>query len=98
MGKIETEHTFNPTIIKEIFGEDTLVGASKMVFCEHPRQTLFGGHAKPNITNTNGEWRMAVGSLIFVPLKTLVWADGMCGWSIEDILRDGMEKDLWKEA
>ena len=92
------KRTISPSISKMMFGDDVLAGAAKMVFCEHPKQTLFGGHAKPNISKTDGEWHMAVGSLIFVPLKVFEWSHTeVCGYSIEDLLRDGMKMHYWKE-
>jgi hypothetical protein len=93
-----TERTITPFIAKMTFGEKTLCGASKMVFCEHPGRTVFGGIAMPNISSiTDGNWHMGVGSLIFVPQKILSWKDGLCGWSIEDLMREGLTVENWKE-
>lgn len=90
------ETTINPIIARMTFGEKTLCGTSKMVFCEHDGKTLYGGLATPNLTKTKN-WHMAVGSLIFVPLKTFVWANGLCGWTIEDLISHGLAQYNWKE-
>ncbi|HEC62441.1 MAG TPA: hypothetical protein ENI27_09370 [bacterium] len=94
-----TERTISPAIAKMTHGDKALCGASRMVFCEHEGKTLFGGIAAPNISKeTDGNWHMAVGSLIFVPLKTLVWAQDECGWSLEDFITgDGLQAYNWKE-
>ena len=92
------KRTITPEMAKGVFGENTLCGASKMLFCEHEKATLFGGNAIPNIsTETDGNWHMVVGSLIFVPLKSFVWKQGVCGWSIEDLLAGGFGMEYWKE-
>lgn len=93
-----SKRTINPEIARMTFGKETLCGTSKMVFCEHDGKTLYGGVAIPNLTKTK-HWNMAVGSLIFVPLKTFVWAegDGLCGWSIEDLIEHGLAQENWKE-
>lgn len=91
------ERTISPLIAKMTFGGNTLCGNAKMVFCEHPQQTLFGGVAMPNISTKKDNWYMAVGSLIFVPLKILTWKDGMCGWELSDLITGGMNIENWKE-
>ena len=91
--------TIHPKLAKLQFGDNTLCGASKMVFCEHDKKTLFGGVAVPNISKeTDEEWHMAIGSLIFVPLKTYNWKEDMyCGWTIEDIIHSGLDSEYWEE-
>ena len=91
--------TISSWLAKEFHGEETLSGASKMVFCEQEGKTLFGGVAIPNISKeTDGDWHMAVGSLIFVPMKILDWAEGKCGWGLEDFIAgDGLAGYNWKE-
>lgn len=94
-----SEKTISSYLAKMTFGEKTLCGASKMVFAEHEGKTLYGGVAIPNISpETDGNWHMAAGSLIFVPLKTFIWANGICGWSLEDLITaNGLETYHWKE-
>jgi hypothetical protein len=93
-----SDRTISSFVAKMTFGERTLCGNSKMVFCEHPGRTLFGGVGMPNISNiADGNWHMAIGSLIFVPLRVLSWKKGICGWKLEDLLREGLVPELWKE-
>ncbi|OEU68465.1 MAG: hypothetical protein BBJ57_07245 [Desulfobacterales bacterium PC51MH44] len=94
-----SDRTILPKIAKGIFGEKTFCGASKMAFTEHDSQTLFGGIAMPNIsTESDGNWHMAIGSLIFVPLKVFVDGGRLDGWTLEDIIvNNGFEQANWKE-
>ena len=93
-----SEKTINPFLAKMTYGEETLCGAAKMVFSEHEGKTLFGGVAVPNVSSeTDGNWHMAAGSLIFVPLQTFVWGEGMCGWTLEDLVCHGLESHNWKD-
>ncbi len=94
-----SEKTIVPYLAKMTYGEHTLCGASKMVFSEHKGKTLYGGVAIPNISlETDEKWHMAVGSLIFVPIKTFVAIKNIEGWSLEDLVcQDGLEQYNWKE-
>lgn len=93
-----------PNIAKELVGDnDAVVGAVKFLSCEHKDKTLFGGLSNRNmgdISKDDGGWHMAVGTLIFIPCKKFVWDNethGKCGWSIEDLLRQGLHPKFWKE-
>ena len=91
------ERTITPIIAKELVGDnDALVGAGKLVWCEHKDKTLFGGATKGNISNLKSNWNMSVGTLIWVPCQFYEWDKGLCGWSIEDLLRDGLRPEYWK--
>lgn len=99
------DRTISPIIARELFGERTLCGAAKLIFAEHPARaeqpshTVFGGVTIQNISNeTDGNWHMAIGSLIYVPIKEFIWKAGNCGNSLEELICDGgLSMDYWRE-
>ena len=70
-----------------------------MVFTEHKGKTLYGGVATPNLTKIkDGQWHMAAGSLIFVPLKSFIANETIQGWSLEDLVcNGGLDHNNWTE-
>lgn len=87
----------SPSLAREMVGtDDALVGAGKMVFTDHTDRCLFGGVLLDKLGAAGGNWEMVAGTLIFVPMRRFVWDEGLCGWSIEDLLTDGLEPKFWK--
>ena len=96
------ERTISPELARMLVGDDdALVGAGKIVFSEHEGKTLFGGLAKPNISDPSyGDWKMSVGTLIWVPCEIYIPSnpDGM-GWDLSDIItQGGLEPNYWKRC
>lgn len=94
------KETVSPEMARLLVGDESaMVGSGKIVFCEQAEKTLFGGVVLPNISKiTDGNWHMSVGTLIWVPLRNYVWADGICRWSIEDLICRGLTEQNWSEA
>ena len=88
-----------PMLAKQLVNDDdAMCGTGKIVTCNHPNHSLFGGIVRePMGDPKNQNWLMTVGTVIVVPCKHFVWADnsGMCGWSIEDILTQGMDQERY---
>ena len=90
------ENTISPEIGRQLVGDDdALVSAAKLIRCEHDGKTLFGGLTKGNLTKDK-DWTLSIGTLIWVPCKDFGWEQDMCGWTIEDLLRDGLHPKYWK--
>ncbi len=89
-----------PNIAKQLVcDDDAIVGAVKFLSCEHKDKTLFAGVSHGNMGDVSDkDWNMAVGTLIFVPCKKFKWHKGMCGWTIEDLIREGLHPRFWKEV
>jgi len=91
--------TMPPALVQMLIGDpDVLVGAGKMVFCEHEGKTLFGGVVKPNIGNPEyGGWKMATGTLIWVPCEVYIEnKDIFGGWELSDIItQGGLDPKYW---
>lgn len=91
-------HTMSPEIARMMLGEDILVGGGKIVYCDHNKNSIFGGISLDKF-KSGGNWEMAAGTLIFVPLKKFSWRDKEgCGWDMCDILtQGGLHPQYWKE-
>ncbi len=90
------DRTIPPEIAKQLVGDDNaLTGVAKFIWCEHKDKTLFAGITKGNLTKESN-WNLSVGTLIWVPCQDFVWENGLCGWSIEDLLRDGLNPKFWR--
>ena len=91
------DRTISPELARQLIGNDkALVGAAKFIWCERKGKTMFGGVTLGNISEDNTNWNMSVGTLIWVPCRDFVWNQGECGWSIEDLLREGLRPDYWR--
>ncbi len=95
-------HILSPHLIRECLGRpDALVAPAKVYMCTHkgpePTRTVIGAVALGDFV-PGGEWEMVVGNLIVVPHKRFVWADGMCGWELSDLIEHGGGMEHWKEA
>ena len=94
---MNVKFTIAPEIAKQLVGDDkALVGAAKFIWCEHENKTLFGGITKGNISQEKSNWNLSVGTLIWVPCKNFTWKNGLCGWSVEDLLREGLHPRYWQ--
>lgn len=92
------ENTIPPAIARLLVGEeDAMSGSGKMLYCEHGEKTLFGGLVKPNLSKPGESWKMSIGTLIWVPCQNYVWKDDICGWLMEDLLRDGLDMKHWNK-
>lgn len=92
-----SERTISPTIARELVGNDNaLVGPAKFLWCEHDNKTLFAGVTSGNISKEKN-WNMSVGTLIWVPCQDFIWADGLCGWEVSDLLRMGLHPKFWRK-
>ena len=90
------EFTIAPEIARELVGDpNALTAAAKFIWCEHKGKTLFAGLTKGNLTQ-EGNWNLSLGTLIWVPCQDFVWADGLCGWTVEDLLRSGLHPNNWR--
>ena len=90
------QHTIAPEFARELVGApDALVGAAKFLWTEHEGKTLFAGVTQGNLTQ-EGNWNLSVGTLIWVPCQDFVWADGLCGWSVEDLIVSGLHPRNWR--
>ncbi len=87
--------------------EDALTSPSKIVF-HHNNETgltLFGGRAAVRLSDKIDDqaWHLAEGTLIFVPRKICNWKsdsqgnDRLCGWTLEDLVIDGLSDYNWEE-
>ena len=90
------QRTIPSELAKELVGApDALTGPAKFLWSEHKGKTLFAGITKGNLTK-EPNWNLSVGTLIWVPCQDYVWHDGLCGWTIEDLIRDGLHPRYWR--
>lgn len=95
---MSNERTMGIEMARMLVGDpDAIVGSAKMIFCDHEDSSIFGGISLDLLSKEHKNWEMAVGTLIFVPIKRFISIDDNCGWSIEDHLAHGMEMRYWEE-
>jgi hypothetical protein len=80
-------------------GDRVFCAPAKMVICDHPPRTVFGGYTVEPL-GLGGDWRMLVASLLIVRPRVYRWAsdNGVCGWRLQDLLSNGMLPENWEEV
>ena len=90
-----------PFLAKQLVADDdAMCGTGKIVTCNHSDRAIFGGVVREHLGDPNNQnWLLTVGTIIIVPSRQFVWAgsDGVCGWTIEDILTGGLDHErFWR--
>ncbi len=89
------DRLISPEVAKLLVGnDDALVGTGKIIHCNHGDKSLVGGILREQLGDvTNQDWELTIGTLIVIPCQTFRWTDGKCGWTMQDILTQGMDVD-----
>lgn len=84
-----------PELAKQLVADDdALVGTGKIIHCNHGNKSLVGGILREQLGDaSNQDWVMSFATMIIIPCRTFRWANGQCGWTIEDILTRGMDQE-----
>lgn len=95
---IVMNRTMAPELVRMALGaDDALVGAGKIVFCDHDKNSIYGGVSLDKLDGS-GNWEMAMGTMIFVPIRRFVALPSVGGWDLCDILTDGgLHPEHWKD-
>ncbi len=97
------DRSISPWLVRELLCRpDALVTTGKIVFAdshnvergEKPRS--FGGFTGMSQLAPSPRWKMVAGTLVIIPMRTWEGQDTRM-WDLCDILKEGLDPNLWKK-